>query len=288
MKKGAFVLFSLLIGFSCYFVAKVHSSQVQDTEIVVEDSLKRSLHFEQEPQRILSLAPSTTEILTALGLEDRFIKAPEFKAFPTMFSQSTQPYTFPETNIEEPDIVFVEGKENFEFYREKFENENWTVFVYDPTSLDEIFGSIEKISKIFGRERMAQTIIEAIRAIMSYIGGQIKPLKQAKVFLQVASNPLRTVEKNSFTHELVSVVGGVNISHNALKSDPPDIIVIASEKSQFDSLKSKWQQMPDLPAVRDNKIYWIDSQTVLEPSPRIAEGMVTLSKILHFPQTVEE
>ncbi|MBI2027558.1 MAG: hypothetical protein HYS98_07145 [Deltaproteobacteria bacterium] len=281
MKKGSLFIFGLFICISTYLVSRLYSEE-ESSSITVEDSLQRTLQFDEEPKKILSLASSCTEILTSLGLKDRLIEASEFKDFPTLYSRNREKYSLPKSR-HSADVVFIEGKENYDFFKSELESRDWKVFVYHPSSLDDVFNSIEKISLIFGRQRVSKTVNQGIKAIANFIKEQSEPLKKPKIFIQTSLDPSKSAPTQGFVHDVINVLNGVHVTaaHEAEK------VVIACPKDQFVSLKSEWNKMSGISAVAENKIYWIDSKTILEPSPRIAEAFVRLSKIFYYPQTLE-
>ena len=280
MKKISFVV--LFIGFIIYYISSIHAEDT--SSVVVEDSLGRNLQYDEEPQKILSLAESTTEILISLGLKERLIEGQEFKDFPTIYTGNREKYNFPRNYRATPHIVFVEGKENFEFFSSKFEDLHWKVFVYHPESLQDIYISIEKISHLFGRNKVAKTVVSGIKSISNFIGQQTKNYKKSKIFIQTSINPLRSAAERGFIHDIIVLLNG----DHTLSSSDAEKIVIACPKDQFQSWKSEWKKTPGIPAAQENKIYWIDFKTLLEPGSKLSEGIVRLSKILHYPQPIDQ
>jgi iron complex transport system substrate-binding protein len=127
-----------------------------------------------------------------------------------------------------------------------------------------------------------------------------RSLSKPRVFFQVGDVPLITVGKGTLGDDLIRLAGGRSISENELVSYPsysietilamaPEMIIMSSMESKKDHmhLVKKWQNWKSIPAVKMNAIYVIDSNLVDRPTPRIAEGLDALVRIIH-PEVFKE
>jgi iron complex transport system substrate-binding protein len=147
---------------------------------------------------------------------------------------------------------------------------------------------------VTGREQFGARIIGEMRRrkgrILQLTRGQNKP----KVFFQIGTTPLVTVGKGSFADDLISLAGGWNIARGESVKYPrysieevlvkaPDIIIITSMNPKGDSQKlaKQWNRWRTIPAVKQGRVFVIDSDLVDLPSPRIIDGLEIIAGILH-------
>ena len=126
--------------------------------------------------------------------------------------------------------------------------------------------------------------------IIQLTRGRNKP----KVFLQIGTAPIVTVGRGSFADDLISLAGGLNIAGGESLKYPrysieevlikaPDVIIITSMDPKGDSQKlaEQWNRWKTIPAVRQGRVFVIDSDLVDLPSPRIIDGLEAIAGILH-------
>ncbi len=261
----------------------------------------RPISAEDRNPRIISLAPSTTEILFALGLDAQIVGVSTFCNYPPEVAAKEKIGTFSQPNIEKilslkPDLIFCTGLEQAPVVRE-LKQLGFDVYVSDPANFGELFRSIIDIGKRTQREKEAALLIAKMQAALDEIGSRISavPLdSRPRIFVEIWNEPLMTAGKGSFVDELITLAGGVNIAYDAprpysyfnpehvIRRNPDVILLTYMVTSQtIESLKRRlgWQ---GLSAVRHNRIYNdISSDILLRPGPRLAEGLKELNKRLY-------
>ncbi|MBU4376310.1 MAG: cobalamin-binding protein [Candidatus Omnitrophica bacterium] len=251
-----------------------------------------------EPQnlRIISLAPATTEILFALGLDDEIVGVSSFCDYPEEAKGKEKVGTFSYLNAEKilslkPDIIFGTGLEQASAVT-MLRGLGLRLYVSDPVTIEELLFSIKEIGKLTGRSREAEKLTKKMRDEMIRLSrragtGEDRP----KVFIEIWDDPLLTAGGKSFINELITLAGGVNIAgdmkkaygyfsaEQVIKRDPDYIILTyMSEERPLDVVKKRlgWS---DISAVRMSRVYNdIDSDILLRPGPRLIEGLKALER----------
>jgi len=251
--------------------------------------------------RIISLAPSTTEILFALGLDDEIVGVSSFCNYPAQAKTKEKVGTFSQPNIEKilflkPDVIFCTGLEQAPIVRE-LTHLNLKVYVSDPSNLEELFNSIRDIGKLTDKEREAGILIKKMQASIAEVDSQVRLIPQKnrpKVFVEIWADPLMTAGEGSFIDELITLSGGVNIAADTKRAysyfSPeqviirnPDFIILTymSKEQPLKMVRSRlgWGKIS---AVKNNHIYNdINPDLLLRPGPRLIEGLKELYKRLH-------
>ncbi|MFW6125695.1 MAG: helical backbone metal receptor [Chloroflexota bacterium] len=272
----------------------------------IVDDLGRTVVLEETPQRIVSLAPSNTEVLFALGLGDKVVGVSDFCDYPQELLDridagdivrvgSEWPGFSLETIVSlTPDVAFAIG-ETVPDYVEDLEGLGVPVAILQPHSIAGIFHDIELVGQIADEEQAAQDLIVEMQDHMVSIcettaDGETEPT----VFYELdATNPALpwTAGSGTFIDILITLAGGDNIasgledwaqfSLEELVASDPDMIILGDYPwvSPEDVMgREGWQ---DLSAVQNEAIYSIDPDLVSRPGPRIFDGLEDLAAIIH-------
>lgn len=248
--------------------------------------------------RIISLAPSTTEILFALGLEKEIVGVSLFCDYPAAAGRIDKVGTFSQPNVEKilslsPDMIFCTGLEQAPVIS-KLRQLGLNVYVSDPSNFRELFDSIESIGKVAGREDEAAELIKSMKKEIekaSVASRVVSYEKRPKVFVEIWHSPIMTAGKGSFLDELITLAGGVNIAHDTpkpysrfsaekvIREDPDCIILAYMDKAG--SVKSVGRRFGwrGISAVKNNRIYDdINPDLYLRPGPRLVDGLKEIQK----------
>jgi iron complex transport system substrate-binding protein len=147
---------------------------------------------------------------------------------------------------------------------------------------------------VVNREKEARGIVEGMRTRKQRVVGLTQGLSRPKVFIQIGDAPIVTVGIGSFADDLIRLAGGENIAGKEKEVYPrfgveeiikrsPEVIVISSMNPRGDYRKilQDWSRWKTLPAVKNGRIYLIDSDLLDRPSPRIVDGLEELARVLH-------
>jgi len=266
---------------------------------VYVDEVGRWVKIPESPRRIVSLSPSITEILFSLGLEERIVGVSNHSDFPLQALTKPRVGSYINPSVERtislnPDLILATAAGNPREFVDRMESLGLSVYTVFPKEFDGILRSISHIAMVTGREGWGVRVIGDMRRrkerILQLTHGRNKP----KVFFQIETAPIVTVGKGSFADDLISLAGGRNIAGGESVKYPrysieevlvkaPDIIIITSMDPKGDSpkLAKQWNRWKTIPAVKQERVFVIDSDLVDLPSPRIIDGLEVIAGILH-------
>ena len=251
--------------------------------------------------RYISLAPATTEILFALGLDEEIVGVSSFCNYPLKAKTKEKVGTFSQPNVEKiislkPDIIFCTGLEQTPVVN-ALRQLNLKVYVSDPSNIKELLNSIRDIGRLTGREKEADTLINKMEQVLGQVNVKVKlipPEKRLKVFIEIWHDPLMTVGKKSFVDEVLTLAGGINIAADTLQPylyfSPEQVIkrnpdcIIQTYMSENEPLKTIEKRLgwKEISAVKHGRVYNdINPDILLRPGPRIVEGLQELHKKLY-------
>ena len=264
------------------------------------DSLGREITLEATPQRIVSLAPSNTEILFAVGAGDQVIGRDEFSDYPTeAASIESIGGSFGEYNVEaivalEPDLVLA-AEINPPELVQQLEDLGLTVYYLgNPTTLEEMYTNLETVAQLTGHD--VTELVDSLKARVDAVDEKIAPLSsRIPVFYEIdATDPTKpwTYGPGTFGDLLIDRAGGYNVG--SIASDPypqlsieqvvaanPTVIILGDSNwgVTAEAVKARpgWETIP---AVQSDSIFPFDDNLVSRPGPRLVDGLEQLAKLL--------
>jgi iron complex transport system substrate-binding protein len=247
--------------------------------------------------RIVSLAPSNTELLCSVGAKDQIIGVSSFCDYPKEVSGITKVGTFISANLErlarlKPDLVMlVSGQEEL---AGKIKNHHLNAVVIDNSTLTDIGKNLKRVGELSGHCQEGEKASEKFATKLQDLTIIIKKAnKSPKVFYCVWPQPLMTAGKSSFIHGIITSCGGTNVAGDINVSYPrfslerlvlsnPDLIIMPFEaRNQAFMKQSPWNK---LQAVRQNHVYYLPDQKndmLSRPTLRVIKGMAWLGGIFH-------
>jgi iron complex transport system substrate-binding protein len=290
MKRLLFMIFILNILFHIPSEGK---------ELFLTDEVGRKVRIPHSPNRVISLAPSITEILFAMGLDQKIAGVTSFCDYPNAALSKPKIGGFINPSIEKiislrPDLIIGIRDGNRKETIIRLTDLGFSVYVVNPMSFDGVIKTMKNIGEITGRQVESMGIVMDMMNKKNHIVSLTRSLPKPKVFFQVGDDPIITVGRGTLADDLVHFAGGRSISEDETRSYPlysietillkaPEIIVISSMRGQKHShdLMKKWQNWKNIPAVKMNSIYIVDSNLVDRPTPRIVEGLDVICRMIH-------
>ncbi len=266
------------------------------------DDLGRSVNIEKVPQRIISLAPSNTEILFALGLGDRVVGVTEFCDYPPKAKDKEKIGGFSTPDIEkiialEPDLILASSIHAKEIIP-ALEERGLTVFALGPQNLDGILADIRIVGEITGREKEASVLVAEMEGRIEAVIDKTERLKsqeRPRVFFITWHDPLKSMGSKSLLHELIEKAGGVNIFQDVeernfqvefetvVARDPQVIIVTighaAGEAKAFEWAKEE-PRLKVTGAGKNSRIFPLDTG-LTRYGPRAVDALEEFAKFIH-------
>lgn len=262
------------------------------------DDAGRKLYFAKAPARIISLAPSITEMLFALGLDQQIVGVTDFCDFPAA-AKAKAKVGYANPNVEtlvslQPDLVLAPQEFLRADLRAKLEELKIPTFILEAKTLEDIPLQLQTLGRILERSAEADGIALAIRQRTAEIQRKAELLSPKRVLYVLNSQPLITVGPGSFIHQMIGLVGGINIASHAgapyprlsmetvLKEDPEVLVFPVGEvESVPHHEQQQWQRWTSLSAIKHHRLHEISSNLLNRPGPRIVEGLEQLAKAIH-------
>ncbi|MGM7684838.1 ABC transporter substrate-binding protein [Cytobacillus sp. Hm23] len=281
---------------------KVDDKAESSFPVTITDGLGNEVTIEEEPQAIVSIIPSNTEIAFALGLGDKMVGVGDWANYPPEVAEIER-VGGAKFNVEKiislnPDVVLAHASsahsstEGLQQLRDAGIN---VVVVNDATSFQAVYDSIKMIGTVTGTEENADKIISDMTEKLNLIkekSAEIKEADQKVVWIEVDAQ-LYTTGKGTFMHEMLEAIGAINAAGDQegwpqfTEEDAvllnPDVIVITYgyyvENAVEQVLnRDAWQEVP---AVKDKLVFDINSDLVTISGPRLIEGVEELAKAVY-------
>lgn len=283
------VIVSLVAG-GCALVGKRGVSAVDDAG--------REISLERAPRRIVSMAPSNTEILFALGLGERVVGVTSWCNYPpeTAGVEKVGDWWAPDYEkivALEPDLVLAVGTAESELVK-RLEGLGLKVFILQAETVLQVPEDIEQVAAITGVPEKGAEVASDLRRRIEAVQGRVGVVTEGErpTVFWVLDADLWTVGPGSFVHDLIVLAGGVNIAgtlvqaygqlslETVLEADP-DVIIIPLLDPSLPEALGRLSGWASLRAVRDGRVYQIDPDVVSRPGPRIADALEEVAKLLY-------
>jgi iron complex transport system substrate-binding protein len=280
--------------------------------VSMSDDLGRQVQVAKTPQRIVSLAPSNTEIVFALGLGDRLVGDTEYCDYPPEAKLKEKVGGYADINVEKvlslnPDLVLAEDIQKQDVIP-ALERVGITCYALVPHNLNEIMNSILVIGRLTGANTKAQEIVADMQSRIKKISDKTASLVDAKrprVMYVIWHEPIMSVGVDTPINEMITLAGGVNIIKTAtgfptlsleevINANPQ---VIAANVEDYPGGDAPFQailtepRLKTVDAVANGKVYGITASLTNRPVPRIIDGLEWLAAIIHpelFPEYVQK
>ena len=294
MRTFIFVLAIALLLTSC---ARKETKQPQGP-ISRTDNVGHTVVLQHAPQRIISLAPSITETLFALGLDSSIIGVTDYCDYPPSARLKSKIGGIMNPNVERiialrPDLVLMIGSGNMKSDYDKLSSSGITVFVSYPHTLEDIFKSISDAGVLTSATPKADSLLQVLRLRKQELVGEAAARPKRTVLMLLSLNPIVAIGPGTFLDEMITLANGENIAHTATTAYPllsreeilrrqPDVIIATNDivRSSGDIL-STYPEWKTLSAIRNRRIGIIDASIVSRPGPRIIDGLEAVVKAIH-------
>lgn len=276
---------------------------------VVDDVGRNVTITEYPPKRIVSLAPSCTEILFALGLGDKVVGVDELSDYPPEVQEKVEAGNltvvgcFAEISAEvvmglEPDLILATGGIQRSII-EALEGLGLPVVTLYPRKLEGVLADISLVGKIAGEKDKAEALVTNMKRKIQEIADKTRDAHRPRVYIEYFFDVSGywSFGSESFADELIYKAGGVNVfsgfagqylatsTEVVLKADPEIIIISKGTMAIFCGLSpeeiKKRAGWNEIYAVQNDQIYEIDEDIISREGPRLVEGLEELAKIIH-------
>lgn len=312
-------LFTLMMLWSAAIFAGCGTAPVEPTKVdtansnpsgdkfpvTLTDDAGKEVTIEQEPQRIVSIQTSHTEIAFALGLDDKIVGVSDYCNYPEE-AKKKEKVGARDMNVEkilalQPDMVLATDyhQEKHADILEQFRQAGSKVIVIgSASSFEDAYRHMRMIAQATGTEQKAEDIIAGMNERLVAIKEKANTITQPKkVWVEVSPAPdIFTTGKATFLNEMLESIHAVNVAgdqegwvkftEEQIVHLMPEVIITTYgyyvENPADGVLKREgWQEVP---AIKDQQVFDVDNDTVTRPGPRLIDGVETLAKLI-YPET---
>jgi iron complex transport system substrate-binding protein len=262
----------------------------------------------QPAQRIVSTAPSITELLYALGLGDRVVGVDRYSRYPVEALRKPKIGDYANPNLEaiaalRPDLVIIPT--NPVKLGDRLGLLRLKVLELDQESIAKLYDSFRIVGQAAGATAQAAKLTSTVQAQLDNIRARAAPLKKTRMMFVVGRTPNRldgliVVGQASYLNEIIALAGGDNVFRDAVASYPgvsleevlarnPDVIVdmgdMADTVGVTDAHKrevtSLWERLASVSAVKQHRVHAVASDIYVVPGPRVVDAAKAFFEMLH-------
>ncbi|HOJ92213.1 MAG TPA: cobalamin-binding protein [Dictyoglomaceae bacterium] len=267
--------------------------------ITVKDDMGRSITINTPPTRIISLAPSATEILFAINAQEKIVGVTDYCNFPKEAQRKEKVGGFSNPNIEKiislnPDLIILYEsfpKEIFNQLEKSLPQTNFLVL--DPKNFEDVLENILLVGKVIGKEKEARAVHnDMLRRWGNIQKKALQVKKLPKVLFLLWNDPFTSASPNTFLGDLLRKVRAKNIVEKNEPEYPvlsveyileknPDVILIGETSGISKESILNHPMLKQTNAVKNKMVYTINDDLVFRPGPRLIEGMERLFELLY-------
>lgn len=296
MRKNLFTLLGIAILAS--MLACAPTPTPTPTAQTFTDDVGRAVTLKNVPQRIVSLAPSNTEVLYALGLGARVVGVTEYCDYPAEAKQKPKVGGFSKIDLERvvglnPDLVLATNIHTKSVVPE-LAKRGLTVVVVEPKNVNDVLTKITFIGKITGASDAAAQLTAQMKTRIEAVTTKVATVKtKPRVFYEIDKS-LYTPGPGSYIDDLLIKAGGINIAADAKSSyvqlspeviiaKDPEVILLGDmlfgESPESVKARPGWA---NISAIKNNRVIPIaDENLVARPGPRVVEGLELIARALY-------
>ena len=263
------------------------------------DEVERRVELPGPPQRIISVAPSVTEVLFALGLGGKVVGVSTHCNYPPEALKKEKVGGYITPSLEKiislrPDMVIGTADGDLKSFVSRLASFGIPVYITNPRSVSGVILSVQNIGEVTFSRSAAERVVDSMKSKMETVREKVQGRPRARVLHVLAYDPLISSGRGTFVDDLIRIAGGINIAEGAKGKHPrysmeeviaqdPEVIILSSMKSKdpWAEQRQWWERWKEISAVRFGRISVIDSDLILRPSPRIVDGLEEMAKAIH-------
>ena len=266
--------------------------------LTVRDMQGRDLVLAAPPQRIVSLVPSATEIVFALGGEARLVGRTDFCDYPEAARGKTSVGGMVNPNLEtlatlRPDLVIATSSGNTVETFRQLTRLGIPVYQVSAERIAEVKEVVRRLGVLTGREAAVPALLDQLDRRVTAVRQAVKPFPRPRVLYVLWPDPLIVPGGRSLVTELIEVAGGISItaddaddyprySLEAAVAKSPEVIVLANHGTRSGPIAmDRWKRLSSLPAVRAGRLHSVDGNLMHRYGFRMLEGLERLARMLH-------
>jgi cobalamin transport system substrate-binding protein len=270
--------------------------------LTVVDMLGREVTLPGPPRRIVSLVPSATELIYALGGEDRLVGRTDFCDYPPAAKEKPSVGGMISPSLEtiatlKPDLVIATTSGNRLETFSRLEQLGISVYAVHARRIAEMLDVTRRLAELTGRQAALAPLIAGLERRLFAVANAVRPYPRPRVLYVLWPEPLLVPASGALLTELITLAGGDSITATERGDYPrfsieaavvraPEVILLASHGGSSSSsappvAKDKWERLASLPAVKSKRVHAVDGSLVHRYGPRVVDGVETLARAIH-------
>jgi len=271
------------------------------------DDLGRNVTIRVKPSRIVSLIPSASELVYAVGAGNLLVGIDQFSAYPDELVQrvksgnltvvgSGQNPDLDKIVSLDPHVILINGPSHFSAKGvQRLSELGYTIISLNAQNISAVFQNIELVGKITGNSEQASRLTANLEERIMKVESAVKNAPKVRVYAENWSDPLFSVGPGSIQEELIIKAGGINVfsdlpkksaqvTPEAVIAKNPQVIVLFHRLTKLDEVKTRpgWNVIE---AVKSNRVHYISEEENLAPygapGPRIVDGLEKIAALIH-------
>ncbi|MCH3917024.1 MAG: ABC transporter substrate-binding protein [Spirochaetia bacterium] len=291
-----YILLPVFLLCSCLQLAAMGTTEHAETGNSFTDSYGRTVTIPANPQKIVTIGPNLTEILTFLGMEDKIVGVTDYDDWPATITHVTKIGSITSPDLEKiialsPDLVLASTHCPQKVVDALSQAGIPAFAIYHEGNLEATYLSIEDVGAITGKSQEAEKIVRDMKDKITAVQEKVAGLAKPTVYYMISYGQWGdfTAGGNTFIGNMLDIAGGLNIaqsvsgwsySQEKLIEEDPDMVLCSKSGNVVQQFSSTFPYS-DLSAVKNHKVYAVDTDRLDRQTPRNAEAVEALAKIFH-------
>ena len=267
--------------------------------IAATDDRGKTLTLPRPAQRIVTMAPSITEIVYAAGAGAALVGVARYSDYPPQAAQLPQVGDASRVDLERvlalrPDLIIGWKSGNQMTDIERLERLGFTVYVAEPAALAAIPQLLRAIGALAGTRPAAQAAADDFERGIARLRARFSDHSRVRVFYEIWHQPLMTVNGRHMISDVIRLCGGINVfagvgvltpvvSLESVLAARPEVVLGGSSLTTPEELSSAWNRYRGFAGLRDIKALYVDPDHIQRQTPRVLQGAQAVCA--HLEQT---
>ena len=266
--------------------------------LTVVDQAGRTVSLPATPRRIVSLVPSVTEVLYAIGAQDVLVGVTDFCDYPPEARRKAHVGDMLAPNLEalvtlKPDLVVATRAGNRQETFDQLTRLGIPVYLVDPVSVGDMLRLVSTLGELTGHLDGAAAVTASLERRMAVVRERVAGLPHPRVLYVLWPEPLIVPGRGSLVSELIALAGGQSVTADQGQGYPrmsleaavgraPEVLVLARHGARAGpAAREQWQRLESLPGIKGKRFYSADGDLLHRYGPRMVDGLESLARIIH-------
>jgi iron complex transport system substrate-binding protein len=266
--------------------------------VTYRDMTGREITLPGPATRIVSLVPSVTELIYALGGEDRLAGRTDFCDYPPAALQKPSVGGMISPSLEaivalRADLVVATTAGNREETVLQLRRLGLPTYIVTADRVAEVFDLVARVGELTGRTAAVASLVTQMNERIARIRKLVQPYRSPRVLYVLWPDPLIVPGRHALVTELIEIAGGRSVtavdgdayprySLEAAVAASPEVILLASHGSRAGAaVKEKWERLASLPAIKTGRLHAVDGDLMHRYGPRMIDGLAQIARAIH-------